>query len=265
MPGSQRHARTLARGLASALAASLAGCLSFVHPVAKPAPELAAPCQAAAKCGRDHVYVFLVHGLDPFDLANLRGVRDYVNALGFCKTYYGQLYHRWYFEHELHRIHREDPQARFVVIGFSYGANVARCLAQSARRADIPVELLVYLGGNTLENTPEDQPENVREIVNILAAGCIWNGAQMDRAQNYHVTDVFHFGSPTHPLTLEVLAREMAAVAGSVPPEEAPPPPPMPAADETVPPSRSGTGRAAVGHDEWDFLKPIAKLPAPAK
>jgi hypothetical protein len=118
----------------------------------------------------------------------------------------------------------------------------------------------MYLGGNTLKNTPEDQPENAREIVNILATGCIWNGAQMDRAQNYNVSDVFHFGSPTHPLTLEVLARELAVIACFVPAPQSPVPSPqmdgpLPMPNETMP-------RAVDRRDEWDFLKPVARLSA---
>ncbi len=184
--------------------------------------DLCRPCHDVAKCGRDNVYIFIIHGLDPCDLANLNGVRRYINDLGFRKVYYGQLYHAGFFDKELHRIHAERPDARFVLIGFSYGANAVRDIATSAGSEGIPIDLLVYLGGNTLTNTPKDQPENVREIVNVLALGCIWNGAKMDRAQNYDVADVFHFGSPSHPLTLEVLARELAIIAACVPAPEVP-------------------------------------------
>ena len=64
----------------------------------------------------------------------------------------------------------------------------------------------------------------------------------MDRAENIHETDVFHFGSPSHPYLLEALAREMSEVAGHVAVVDDGPPPPPPA-----------TG-------EWDFLKPVAHL-----
>lgn len=245
--------------LAACLFLSMSGCLGFVHRVDKPAPEMAACCRETPACNRDHVYIFMIHGLDPCDLANMAGVREYANQLGFRKVYYGQLYHAGFFERELHRIHKERPEARFVLIGFSYGANAVRDLAHSAGREDIPIDLLVYMGGNTLKNSAEDQPQNAREIVNILATGCIWNGAQMDRAQNYNVTDVFHFGSPTHPLTLEVLARELTIVAACVAiPESSKPVPQM---DEPLPPPRETMPRATDRRDEWDFLKPIARLP----
>jgi len=201
------------------------GCLSFVHSLDLPPKEqlvqgesLPAPC-------RNHVHIFLVHGMDPLDLANLNGLTEYIQQLGYIKTHYGQLYHLWEFKKELRRVHKEDPQARFVLIGFSFGANMVRELANAVKDDGIVIDLLVYLGGNTLENTQETQPEHVLHVVNILAAGCIWNGTTMDRADNRHFTNVWHFGSPTHPKTRELLAQELAAVAARVPFIEKTPPP----------------------------------------
>ena len=162
------------------------------------------------------MYIFMVHGMDPLDLANLTGVRDYLHALGFRKTFLGQLYHTAGFDKEIHQLHKDDPQGRFVLIGYSFGANMVRSLANSPRADSIPIDLLVYISGNTLKNEPGDQPDNVRKIVNILARGSIWNGAEMDQAENLNLPNVFHFGFPTHPATLEVLRREMAVVAGRV-------------------------------------------------
>jgi hypothetical protein len=197
--------------------------------------------------------------MDPLNVSNLSGVRDYLHQLGFTKTYYGQLYHAWQFEHELHRIHHDDPEAHFVLIGFSYGANVVRHLAHSAKREDIPIDLLVYLGGNTLENIPDDQPDNAGHIVNVLAAGFIWNGATLDRAENIHLTNVWHFGSPTHPDTLDALARGMSVVADSLPVPET-----SVRAEEAGPTPRPVVARPRVGRSEWDFLRPIPELPVPA-
>jgi hypothetical protein len=251
--------RVLGHAFLAAVVAGATGCLSFVHPVAPPKPELLHPCQAVPQCCRDHVYIFMVHGLDPLNLCNLSGVRAYLHQLGFTKTYYGQLYHAWWFEKELHQIHHDDPQAHFVLIGFSYGANVVRHLAHSAEREDIPIDLLVYLGGNTLENIPDDQPENAAHIVNVLAAGCIWNGAMLDRAENIHVTDVLHFGSPTHPRTLEALARAMAGVAASIPVPETPLRP-----EKLGPTPRPVELRPRTQRGEWDFLQPVPEVPVPA-
>ncbi len=245
----RRLRRWLGPWVAAAGIVAVPGCMPFLHRVDLPAVERVTACKVMPVCGRNHVYVFMIHGLDPFDWSNLAGVRDYLQALGFRKTYYGQLYHAGRYEAEIRRLHREDPEARFVVIGFSFGANVARYLANQARAEGIAIDLLVYLGGNTLKNEPRDQPDNAAKVVNILAAGAVWNGAWMDRAENIHETDVYHFGSASHPRTLEVLARELAVVAGNGVVEETTslaPPLPNAAPVEVSP--------------EWDFLKPTARL-----
>jgi hypothetical protein len=247
------------------------GCLSCFHPVKEPALELVGPCKALPKDCRDHVYVFFIHGLDPFDCANLTGVRDYLHSMGFRKTYFGQLYHTPYFEKEICRLRQEEPEAEFVLVGFSLGANMVRSMAQHVKDQGIDIALLVYLGGNTLEDIPYDRPDNARRIVNILASGCIWNGAWLEGAENLHLTDVYHFGSPTHPQTLELLAREMTEVAAAVPIITEDPAEALPVSEEDAPTPRPVVPRAAAAaHDEWDFLKPaprraMASRSAPAR
>jgi hypothetical protein len=258
------------------------GCLSFVHSLDLPPAEQKRTCESVPAPCRNHVHVFLLHGADPLDLANLAGLTEYIQQLGFIKTHYGQMYHLWQFKKDLRHVHEEDPDARFVLIGFSFGANMARELANSVKDEPIVVDLLVYCGGNTLENTPRDRPEHVIHVVNILATGCIWNGTTFDNAENLHYDNVWHFGSPTHPRTRELLARELAVVAARVPyVDRRPPVPPAPAdppaeeaprprpleeeaprprpLEEEAPRPRPLRGAKKSGPDvppEWDFLKP---------
>jgi hypothetical protein len=236
------------------------GCMSCLHPIGQPGPECVEPCKSMPKCARDHVYVFLIHGMDPLDYANLTGLRDYLHELGFNKTYYGQLYHTAYFDREIHHIAQEDRDAHFVLIGFSFGANMVCSLAQSMNRDGIPVDLLVYMGGNTLKNCPEDQPENACRILNILACGAIWNGDTLERAENIKVPDRWHFGSPSHPKTLEALAHELVVVAAHVP-VVLPPAPALPPEPEQAPTPRPVQRQPQKAErDEWDFLKPASRL-----
>jgi hypothetical protein len=235
------------------------GCLSFVHSLDLPPKEQLAQAETIPAPSRNHVHVFLIHGMDPLDLANLNGLTEYIQQLGYIKTHYGQLYHLWEFKKEMRRVHEQDPQARFVLIGFSFGANMVRELANAVKDEPILIDLLIYLGGNTLENTPETQPDHVVHIVNILAAGCIWNGTTMDRADNLHFTNVWHFGSPTHPRTRELLARELGVVAARVPyVEKAPPPLPRELEDEIPMPRRVTPDQvrqmSSELPSEWGFL-----------
>jgi hypothetical protein len=235
------------------------GCVSLFNAVNPTPPELSQACQEVPACCRDHVYIFLIHGMDPFDWANLTGVRQYLHEQGFHRTYYGQLYHTSFFCKEVRRIHQEDPEARFVLIGFSFGANMARNVAQDVKNDGIDIDLLLYLGGNTLENTPRDRPENAQRLVNVLAHGYIWNGTQFDDGENINLEDVWHFGSPTHPRTLEVLTRDLVEIASSVPIIETVQPDKKGSPDDEPTP-RPVMPRAATERDDWDFLKPVSQL-----
>jgi hypothetical protein len=260
MAGARWMAPVRALGL-GVLLLSGSGCISYIHSVSAPPAQLLEPCQGVPRSARDHVYIFFVHGMDPMNLANLTGVRDYVQMLGFQKTYYGQLYHVYRFKKDIRRIHDEDPEAHFVLVGFSFGANMVRDLALSAGEAGITIDLLVYCGGNTLQNSDHDQPENVLRIINVLAKGAIWNGAKMDRADNIDVPDVLHFGSPTHPRTLEALAANLAQVAAEVP---VPPTNDKPFAGlDQAPTPRPVMPRAEARSPDWQFLRPVSRLRMP--
>jgi hypothetical protein len=233
------------------------GCLSFVHSLDLPPKEQIAQGEMIPAPCRNHVHVFLIHGLDPLDLANLGGLTEYIQQLGYIKTHYGQLYHLWEFKNEMRRIHKQEPQSRFVVVGFSFGANVARELVNAVKEDGIVIDLLVYLGGWTLGNTPRTQPEHVVRVTHILAAGCFWD-ASLDRAENLHYNNVWHFGSPTHPQTRELLARELALVAARVPYVEKVPPLPPELEDEIPKPRRLTPDQVkqmpSQLPSEWSFL-----------
>ncbi len=247
-------------GLALLVALCLAGeqgCLSFVHSLDVPPKEQVVLGEKIPAPSRNHVHIFLIHGLDPLDLANLRGLTEYLQQLGYLKTHYGQLYHLWAFKKEMLRLHKEEPQTRFVVIGFSFGANVACELVNAVKEDGIVIDLLVYLGGWALSNTPRTCPENVAHVVNILTAGCPWDG-NLAGADNLQYDDVWHFGPPTHPQTRKLLARELAVVAARVPYVEKVPPLP-PELEEEIPrprrlPPEQLRQMTSQLPPEWNFL-----------
>ncbi len=235
------------------------GCLSFVHSLDAPPQEQVALGEKIPSPCRSHVHIFLLHGLDPLDLANLSGLTEYLQQEGYLKTHYGQCYHLWAFKKEMRRLHKEDPQTRFVVIGFSLGATAARQLVAAVKKDGIIVDLLVYLSGCTLGEEPPAPPDNVLHVVNVVAAGCLWN-ASMDGADNVSCSQAWHFGAPTHPRTRELLSRELAAVAARVPYTEKVPPL-SPELEEEIPRPRRLTPElpgkmSAPLPPEWSFLNP---------
>lgn len=234
------------------------GCLSFVHSLDGPPKEQVALGEKIPAPSRGHVHIFLLHGLDPLDMANLNGLTEYIQKEGYTKTHYGQFYHLWEFKKEMRRIHKEEPKTRFVVIGFSLGSFIAQELVNAVKKDNIPIDLLVYVGGFILDNTPRSQPENVARVVNILSAGYLIKGPKMDRADNIRCPNVWHFGLPTHTKTREMLARELAVVAARVPYVEKVPPL-SPELEEDIPrPRRLSSDQlrqmSSQLPSEWSFL-----------
>ncbi len=251
--------RLLGLALLTAAGAAASGCIGFLHPVHSE-PDVVAACKPLPKCCRDHVYVFLMNGLDPVNYGNLTGLCDYIQDLGFCKTYYGQLYHLWQFKHEIRKIHEQDPDAHFVLVGFSLGCNYVHSLAESVAKDDIKIDLIVWLSGNhPVEPMPHHKPDNVCRVVNMLASGLMWTRGERDWAENQRLEHTLHFGAPTHPQTLAMLSRELCAIASTVPVVE-PPVPPAPANPEQAPPPRPVKVFKTAQRDEWDFLKPVSTL-----
>jgi hypothetical protein len=208
--------RVRGKWLLVAALVALSGCLRFVRSICPPEPAMTAPCQGLPEFFRDHVHVFLLHGLDPFDCANLVGVRDYVRYLGFCNTHYGQYFDAGHFRKEICQIRQADPFARFVVIGFSRGARAAHDMVHDLQADGVTISLLVYLDGKGLMYYTDPRLENVERTVNVRAPGLVWQSPCIDGAENLDVP-VWHFATPTYPRVLEVLAQELTIVATAQP------------------------------------------------
>jgi pimeloyl-ACP methyl ester carboxylesterase len=234
------------------------GCLRFCHPIAPLPPEEVRDTFELPTGCKNRVYVFLLHGVDLFDAANLAGLQEYLHSLGYLKTYYGQPFHAFYYAKEIAAIRKREPNARFVVVGFSYGATLVRDLTRDLGKQGIEVDLLVYVDGSRLGEQPLDRSPNVRKVVNILAFDR-GDEYKVPDAENLCYNDVWHFGTVTHPDTLRMFVRELAQVAlrvpltthiPSAPPAKGVLPAPRPAPKMLPPPTPN------VKRDGWDFVRP---------
>ena len=158
-----KHRRRLGRlgGLVVTASTWSAGCLSFCHPCYPPPRDQVRACCMMPPCCRNHVYVFFVNGVDPLCYANFAGLRDYVHALGFIKTYYGQFYHEAALAEEVRHVHAADPLAHVVIIGLDQGVNRATDLAETVQAEGIFVDLLVIVG----EDRPHIRSDNLGRVV----------------------------------------------------------------------------------------------------
>jgi hypothetical protein len=171
-----------------------------------------------------HTYVIFVNGVDPVNLGNLYGLCSFVKSYGYPQTYFGQMYHGNYFLAKIRQIHHDDPYARFVLVGFSGGTYVIRNITNTLRSDGIYIDLLVYVGGDMINNTDYSQPDNALRILNVTGYGfCLsggnlfFNGDNLDRATNVRIP-IYHFGLPSHRDTIQWLLHELDEVPCMPPP-----------------------------------------------
>jgi len=225
------------------------GCVTL-NRIPPPCAERKRGCEALASGCRKHVYIFMVDGLDPCDVANLEGLRDYLCELGFPRVWLGHFYHVCQMEQEiLDRFHC-DPDAKFVLIGHGTGAEKMRALTNKVKQPGVTIDLLVYLNPVGVPKNEAGYPSNARQVLNV---GGRWSNPGIPGAENLLVPEVYHFAVPTYWCVRDRLLEEVATLASEVPLVETVdatpifPPEPRP---------RPVTLERGESHDEWDFLLP---------
>jgi hypothetical protein len=232
----------------------LAGCFSCLNPIDPPTKEQLHLSCSLPECSRNKVYIILAHGHDILDCANLEGVEDHVRKLGFIKTYFGPWYETKYFAQEMRRLHKEDGERRFVLLGYGKGCTTVRDLAVAVQGDHIGIDLLIYLSGCPKDEGAKGRPDNVEKVINIQST-CGVEAGTPEHRQDILYPEVGTTAAPTHPYTLDLLAHELTAVACRVPIiERLPPPDPFPT------PTPHPVKETLDGpRDDWDFLKPQAQ------
>jgi hypothetical protein len=189
--------------------------LSYMHPMQPPRPEFEQLALAVPQEARDRTYMFFLNGLDPYWLANFGGMSQYMKTLGYSNAYCGHMSQRELFRTKIGQVRQQDPQARIVIVGYSAGAVVARTLANELKTDKQRIDLLVYLGGDTLKDGDRSRPDNVTRILNITAHGfaftggdLIFRGVDIKGASN-HRLDLRHFMLPTRPEVMELLIQHI--------------------------------------------------------
>lgn len=191
------------------------GLGTFIHPLQKPD----CPPGPSENCCKDHVYIFVVNGMNPLCLGNLNGLCDYLREQGYNNTCFTQLHTSGGIPARVRQVHHDDPQARIVLIGFSCGCNVVRYQANLLAEEGIKIELLVYIVGDYITNCPYSYPSNVCRVLNIRGKGFVlsggdlfWNGADLDGARNCNL-GVRHMLAPSRRETIELVMEELNCVA----------------------------------------------------
>jgi hypothetical protein len=227
-------------GLGLVLAGS--GCVSCGHQVCKPAYDAGPNCEVPL-CDRRHVYTVLVNGITPGGPSGLDGLREKLAGHGYDKVYYGELCHVWWLWEEMKQVHKDDPTARFVLVGFDFGSSSAVGLARDAVKKGIPVDTVVLLD-------PPGHPDvgtcSVRTVVIRCTAGVL-----APNADGIAIPDATHLNLPTRPQTIDILCGLLKETAMRV--EHPPYYEGLEATYDGAPPPRPTVPGNGAGGD-WSFL-----------
>jgi hypothetical protein len=210
--------------------AVLPGCTTADRPVEPLPTALDLPA-----CCRNHVWFFLLGDFHPCH--ELEKLRSQLIDAGYIKVYCGQVYHLWHFAAELKKVHQDDPEARFVIIGQGIAASAARDLASRAVDAGAPIDLFVYL-----DDVSDPGPIAAPQVIAIH--GPKDGNADVPKESEYVLADAGLKGVAGHSQTLTILLRYLEPVCACVPLVDHGPPCDLP------PSPVSGIP------DGWDFLRP---------
>lgn len=231
------------------------GCVSLHKPIALSSDCLTVCNDVPCAC-RGKVYVFLLSGFDPLDIDRVADVRAALIRAGYTKIYNGQFYHGSFFAREMLRLTVEEPDAKFVLVGFSYGAETAVSLAETVGKQSVPIALLASVDPYWWSSAPAKKPANVGQTLHVHGERLLV-GAAASAGTDFQVPSSYPANVTAQPLGVEAVARAITEVAGQLPR-------PQPSATPQIvneSPTPRPVARSQNPPDAWDFLKPVAKLP----
>lgn len=234
----------------------LTGCFAFQMRPPEIERPLWRPSDEIPPEQKNSVYTFVFGTLDVFDSGCTSGLRDYIVHLGYGKTYFGQSVHLSYFAQKMRDIAASCPDARFAIVGYSSGSVPASELAVEANKVGIPLELLVFIDPSSM-CTGCDEALATR-VLTINKANHMLGWVPLSCGEEVLIESGHHNGIPTHPVTIEVMERELNLIAmgiGLPPRVDLPRQPMVPA----FPPPRKTTPKMAPLPAEWQFLDPFRK------
>lgn len=186
------------------------GCLRCFHPLP---PDAQLEADLGPQPGRQNVHVFIVHGLDPCDFANLEGIRDHLKQIGYCDCRLFQFFDCPKIEAEIRGCKEQYPNEPIALVGFSFGCLAARRVANELHdESGLCIDLLFYMGGWFMRDETTARPPFVPRVVNVLGSGCDRAGLPLPDAENIRVNNL-HFGTPTNPAVFQRLEHELDMLA----------------------------------------------------
>lgn len=123
------------------------GCVCCGHQSYGAAHEIGPECDIPT-CQRNQVYVFAVSGIKASSLLALDALREELAHQGYAKVATGSPVHYWWMARTMREIHKEEPNAVFVLLGAEDGGPTAQKLAEQAVADGLPVAKVVLINGD---------------------------------------------------------------------------------------------------------------------
>lgn len=202
--------QTAGLALTIALLASL-GCTTCRHRAAFDA--LSTDTDELCTYGqRNHVVAVLVGPETVFDLGGVGTFSKSLNEAGFARIYRGGILHANWLSREVQRTYEDDPEARFVVIGYDLGCRTARNLAVDLANSGVPVDAVVLLDPLAVDSN-RALPAKA-EVTVVRSHG--WTGNPVPDAFESIVPGVGHYDLLASPETLGTVVTALSTVAQRV-------------------------------------------------
>jgi hypothetical protein len=224
-----------------------AGCVSCCDKSYKTAREHGPECDLPLPC-RNQVYVFMIHGCTPTCDGGLETLRQRLAESGFAKVGVGEFASAPCIHCEIMKIHKCEPDAKFVLLGYDFGAAAAECLGRELSDKGVPIEGIVLL-----DPLACGQPCGGRRLL-VTSGTTLSTAPYTDRLV---VSDANHYKLPAHPRTAAAIIEMLKDIAARDC-EDAGDPVPLwtyPHAPEMH------TGSTAPIGPEWKFLADTTEIP----
>ncbi len=244
-------AKRLAILASVATLASGVGCIPFRSSTYT---ECLLPVEAGGPLApqRARVYTFIMNGADPLDLAHLKDLEKGIHTAGYPKVYYAQrLDEEWYYR-EIHRLHRDHADNRFVLVGFGLAFPQMESLSRRLTTDGIPIDAMVFLDPAGPRAKDGCEPEYPYGVLRSR----FWPAGTLEKGEGVRFPDAGHFHLPNHPDSVGRIVALLQASAAQVPDRrkavEC-----IPVADEPKPiPRPNEPKQVSTPPPEWDALCP---------
>jgi hypothetical protein len=159
---------------------------------------------------RNHVYVFAVGSTTPSGVTSLTTLCDEISKRGFAKVAYAQTIYTSWMAKEMSRIHGDDEDAVFVILGSEAGGPTAVKLAESAILDGLPVAAFVLLDAEGKTTVP-----NLG--THVMIVGSDFGLASSSQRESVALSEVGRYSLPTDPRTISAVARLLNDLAQRTP------------------------------------------------